>query len=113
MSATEGWRQRLYVVIFEADTPAGKAFDVGLIALILASVAVVMLESVPQIRAQYGEPLYVAEWVFTGLFTLEYLVRLLCARRPVRYARSFLVWSTCWPFCRLTWQRCFRRSATY
>jgi len=85
----EGWRQRLYVIIFEADTPTGKAFDVALIVLILASVITVMLESVPSIREQYGGILWTAEWAFTLVFTLEYVVRLVCARRPVRYARSF------------------------
>lgn len=84
-----GWRQRLWRIIFEADTPVGKAFDVGLIIAILASVVVVMLESVASIRDQYGAILYVAEWSFTILFTLEYLARLVCTRRPARYARSF------------------------
>ncbi len=85
----EGWRQRLYEIIFEADTPTGKAFDVALILLILASVITVMLESVPSIREQHGSLLWTAEWVFTLVFTLEYVVRLVCARRPWRYARSF------------------------
>ena len=88
-SRTEGWRQRWYVIIFEADTPAGKAFDVALILAILTSVVVVMLESVASIREQHGEALYLAEWGFTILFTLEYLARLSCTRRPLRYARSF------------------------
>lgn len=89
MSATRGWRQRLYVIIFEADTRAGKAFDVALIAAILASVVVVMLESVPSIRVEHGSALLTAEWGFTILFTIEYLARLACTRRPWRYARSF------------------------
>jgi voltage-gated potassium channel len=89
MSATQGWRQRLYVIIFEADTPAGKAFDVALILAILASVMVVMLESVASIREEYGATLWAAEWAFTILFTCEYLLRLVCTRRPVVYARSF------------------------
>ena len=87
--ATRGWRQRLYVIIFEADTPAGKGFDLALIAAIVASVIVVMLESVTSIREQYGHELYVAEWGFTILFTIEYIARLSCTRRPLRYARSF------------------------
>jgi len=85
----EGWRQHLYEVIFEADTPTGKAFDVALIVFILASVITVMLESVPSIREQYGDALWTAEWAFTLIFTLEYVVRLFCTRRPLRYARSF------------------------
>jgi voltage-gated potassium channel len=89
MSVDQGWRQRLYVIIFEADTPAGKAFDVALIFAILASVVVVMLESVTAIREEYGAALWAAEWAFTILFTVEYLLRLGCTRRPARYARSF------------------------
>lgn len=82
------WRDQLRVVIFEADTAGGKAFDVVLLWAIGLSVAAVMLESVSSIRLQYGVELRAAEWVFTGLFTLEYLLRLLCAPYPVRYARS-------------------------
>ena len=84
-----GWRERGHVVIFESDTPAGKAFDVALILAILLSIAVVMLESVEGIRATHGPALRNAEWAFTLLFTLEYLLRLACVRRPVRYAGSF------------------------
>lgn len=83
------WRHRLYTIIFEADTPAGRAFDVGLILTILASVAVVMLESIAPIRAAYGPLLRDAEWAFTLLFTLEYGLRLLCVRRASGYALSF------------------------
>lgn len=83
------WRSKLHEVIFEADTPAGKAFDVALLVAILASVLVVVLESVPSVRAGQGRTLWVAEWVFTILFTAEYLLRLVAVRRPIRYARSF------------------------
>lgn len=83
------WRQRLYIIIFEADTPAGKGFDVALIGMILASVLVVMLESVASYRINYGEVLRAAEWVFTILFTIEYFLRLACVRKPARYATSF------------------------
>ena len=80
---------QLHEIIFEADTRAGKAFDVVLIASIVASVAAVMLESVPAIRAAYGPLLYGAEWFFTVLFSIEYLFRLASVQRPVRYAASF------------------------
>ena len=83
------WRLRLHEIIFEADTPAGKAFDVSLLVAILASVLVVVLESVPSVRASYGRALWIAEWVFTVLFTVEYLLRLIAVRQPARYARSF------------------------
>jgi voltage-gated potassium channel len=76
-------------VIFEADTRAGRAFDVALIWCILLSVAAVVLESVPAIRAKYGNALYVSEWIFTLLFTIEYFLRLVAVRKPIRYATSF------------------------
>jgi len=83
------WRVRLHEVIFEAETPAGRAFDVALIAAILLSVAAVLLESVASVRAAYGPELRLIECVLTLLFTLEYLVRLACVERPWRYATSF------------------------
>lgn len=83
------FRSRLHGVIFEAETPAGQAFDLALIAVILASVLVVMLESVAPVRARHGPLLVRLEWIFTLLFTVEYLVRLWVVRRPLSYARSF------------------------
>ena len=85
-----GWRRRLYEVVFEADTRAGWAFDLALIWAILASVVVVVVESVASVRTRYGELLTAAEWAFTLAFTAEYLTRLACVRRPGRYAVSFL-----------------------
>src|ERR671912_666764 len=82
-------RARLHEIIFEADTRAGRLFDLVLIWLILLSVATVILESVRQVREQYGPLLYALEWLFTLLFTVEYFLRLLSVRRPLRYARSF------------------------
>lgn len=84
-----GWRRRLYVIIFEADTRAGKLFDVVLIAAILASVVVVMIDSVDAIRARHGLLLGILEWLFTLLFTAEYLTRLMVVKKPLRYATSF------------------------
>ena len=83
------FRSRLHEIIFEADTPAGKAFDIALLWAILLSVLAVLLESVAAYRAAYGPWLRGAEWVFTFLFTLEYVLRLYCVHRPARYARSF------------------------
>jgi voltage-gated potassium channel len=83
------WRYLLHEIIFEADTPAGKAFDVTLLVAIAASTACVMLESVESVRARYGAELLWAEWGFTLLFTAEYVLRLLVVERPVAYARSF------------------------
>lgn len=82
-------RARLHEIIFEADTRAGRLFDLVLIWLILLSVATVILESVRQVRDQYGQLLYALEWLFTLLFTVEYFLRLLSVRRPLRYATSF------------------------
>jgi voltage-gated potassium channel len=83
------WRRRLHEIVFEADTPAGRTFDLFLLVLILASVLVVLLESVPSLRRDYGPQLRAAEWAFTGLFTVEYVLRLIAVRRPGRYALSF------------------------
>ena len=82
-------KTRLHEIIFEAETPAGKAFDIGLIFTILLSVLVVMLESVAGIRQQYGTVLVAMEWSFTIAFTMEYLLRLYCVGQPLRYAGSF------------------------
>jgi voltage-gated potassium channel len=83
------WRRRLHEIIFEADTPAGRAFDVALLVAIVASLATVVLESIPEVRSRWGPALVVAEWTFTGLFTVEYALRLASVERPARYARSF------------------------
>ncbi|MEO8044238.1 MAG: ion transporter, partial [Spartobacteria bacterium] len=83
------WKRSLYTIIFESDTPAGKAFDIALLFAIGASVLVVMLESVKSIRVEHTILLRDLEWIFTGLFTVEFILRLLCVRRPLRYAWSF------------------------
>lgn len=82
-------RQRLHEIIFEADTAAGKLFDVGLILCIVISVIMVMLDSVSSIRASWGKALYLSEWFFTILFTIEYFLRLFSVGRPMKYATSF------------------------
>lgn len=82
-------KQRLYVIIFKADTPAGKAFDVALFFAIIISVALTMLTSVHSIRDEHGTWLYALNAVFTVLFTIEYFVRLYCVRNRFKYARSF------------------------
>ena len=85
-----GWRLRLYTIIFEADTRAGRFFDIALIWVIVSSVAVVLLDSVASVHlSSYGTLLMALEWLFTGLFTAEYAARLLCVRHPLRYMRSF------------------------
>lgn len=83
------WRARWHEIIFEADTPAGKRFDLALLALILVSVLAVSLESVRDIREAYGTALRYTEWALTILFTLEYVARVVTVRRPLRYMVSF------------------------
>jgi len=91
MATTElsGLRARLHEIIFEADTQTGKLFDLALLVSILLSVVAVMLDSVQVVRAAHGRLLTGAEWFFTALFTVEYLLRLYCVGRPLRYATSF------------------------
>jgi voltage-gated potassium channel len=88
-SNSQRFRERLHEIIFGADTPAGKAFDVGLMILIIASVLAVVLESVGWIHDEYGTWLRAFEWAITIAFTIEYLLRLYCVDRPWQYARSF------------------------
>ena len=83
------WRESLNTIIFGAETRMGRTFDLLLIISILFSVTSVMLGSVSRLQTQYGEALYLIEWFFTVLFTIEYCLRLACVRRPWLYARSF------------------------
>ncbi len=84
------WQHRLHEIIFEADTRAGKYFDIFLILAILLSVLVVMMDSVSAINRAHGTGLLMVEWGVTLLFTLEYLLRLICVKKPLKYAISFL-----------------------
>jgi voltage-gated potassium channel len=86
--AEPNWRHRLHTVIFEADTVAGRTFDIALIVCIVASILVVVLESMASVRARWAHELFVTEMVFTVLFTVEYVLRLIAVRRPLQYARS-------------------------
>ena len=81
-------RERIHQIIFEADTPKGKAFDIGLLIAILLSVLVVMLESVESIEKEYGGLLLALEWFFTILFTIEYFLRIYSINRPIKYIFS-------------------------
>ena len=83
------WRLRLHEIIFEADTPAGKLFDILLIIAIILSIITVMFDSVAEVRAQHGRMLNIVEWFFTVLFSVEYLLRILSLGHPAKYARSF------------------------
>lgn len=83
------WRSTLSRIIFKADTRGGKLFDEVLIVCIISSVIVVMLDSVNHIHSNYGQTLYILEWIFTILFTIEYVLRIISVDRPLRYVRSF------------------------
>ncbi|MET4729208.1 voltage-gated potassium channel [Lysobacter enzymogenes] len=83
-----GWRRRWFDIIYRHDTPSSRNFDLLLIGLILASVLVIMGDSVPRFHARWSGWLYGLEWIFTVLFTIEYGLRLAVVRRPWRYALS-------------------------
>lgn len=82
-------RERIFEIIFEADTPIGKWFDIFLIIAIIASVFIVMLESVDSVNDRFGQLFRVLEWMFTIFFTIEYILRLYVVHRPLKYALSF------------------------
>lgn len=84
------WRTRLHEIIYESNTKAGKAFDVFLLVLIVASILVVMLDSVESWRVLYGDIFYTLEWIFTIIFTIEYILRLITIKKPWHYVFSFL-----------------------
>jgi voltage-gated potassium channel len=86
---TKKWQSKIHEIIFEADTRTGKIFDISLIVIIVISVITVMLDSVIQINLVYGQYLYRLEWIFTIVFTIEYILRLISVGRPLRYATSF------------------------
>jgi voltage-gated potassium channel len=83
------WKRRLHEIIFEADTPSGKRFDVLLLWSILLSVVVVILESVHDLKLSYGKGFTIIEWSFTILFTIEYVVRIIAIKKPIHYIFSF------------------------
>lgn len=84
------WRSRMHEIIFESHTYAGKAFDVTLLAFIVVSIIVVMLDSVADLHARYGRLFFILEWSFTIVFTIEYILRLICIRKPFKYMFSVL-----------------------
>ncbi len=83
------WKSKLHEIIYEADTPAGKLFDVVLLIFIIASIVLVMLESVASINNEYSNFFNQAEWVITILFTLEYFARIISIKKPSEYIFSF------------------------
>lgn len=89
MANQKNWRTKLHEIIYEADTFEGKLFDIVLLILIIISIALVMLESVKEIDAQYHNLLNTLEWIITGLFTIEYITRIISVNQPFRYILSF------------------------
>ena len=89
INSKHDWKDILYVVIFRATTPAGKRFDVWLLIAIVISVLIVLADSVPAIHVKHGEILYVLEWVFTLLFTIEYIIRIIILERKKKYIWEF------------------------
>jgi len=88
--AAKDWRFRLHEIIYESNTPAGKAFDLSLLVAIFTSIIVVMLDSVESIHAKHGRLFYIVEWIFSILFTIEYILRLISIRKPLKYVFSLL-----------------------
>jgi voltage-gated potassium channel len=84
------WRTDLHEIIFESNTRGGKAFDIALLVSILLSIMVVMLDSISSMHIRYGNLFYSIEWIFTILFSIEYVLRLLSVKQPLRYVFSFL-----------------------
>ena len=89
ITKTERLRNKLHEIIYEADTPFGKLFDLFLLLLIIVSIVAVMLESVVTIRLIYGQELAVIEWIVTIFFTLEYIGRVIAVKKPLKYIFSF------------------------
>ncbi|MGY5351344.1 ion transporter [Wenyingzhuangia sp. IMCC45533] len=87
--SSKNWKQKLHEIIYEADTPAGKLFDIILLILILISVLVVMLETVVPIQAVYGDTFNMIEWIITILFTIEYVLRIITVKSPWKYIFSW------------------------
>jgi voltage-gated potassium channel len=85
----KGWKHKVHEIIYEADTPMGKAFDIVLIILILISVIIVMLESIKELDAKYHSILFALEWVITIFFTIEYIARVISIKKPLKYIFSF------------------------
>ena len=84
-----GWKIKMHEIIFEADTSGGKTFDIILLVSIIISVLIVMLDSVPGIKKDYGKILFLSEWIFTILFTIEYFLRIISIKKSFKYIFSF------------------------
>lgn len=90
INSKHDWKDKLYVIIFRSTTPLGKKFDLWLLIAIVISVLIVLADSVPAVHARHGEILYVLEWVFTLLFTIEYILRIIIVERKAKYIFSVI-----------------------
>ncbi len=90
MQKHSSWQTKLQQVIYETNTTAGKAFDISLLVVIVASIITVMLDSIESLHKAHGQLFNVLEWSFTILFTIEYILRLICIKKPLLYVTSFL-----------------------
>lgn len=88
-AASHNLKQKLHTIIFRSDTPAGKRFDMALLALIITSILLVFMESIPGIRTGHSRLLRTLEWAFTVIFAIEYLLRIYCSKRTWHYIFSF------------------------
>jgi voltage-gated potassium channel len=86
----KSWQARLHEIIYESNTLAGKTFDIALLIFIVGSIMVIMLDSISSYHSHYGNLFSVLEWIFTSLFTIEYILRLVSIKNPLRYVFSFL-----------------------
>ncbi len=89
MRQSQSWKKKIYIIIFESDTPTGRAFDIALLWLILLSIFLISIESLPNISEGYITYIFVLEWIITILFTLEYIIRILIVNHKKRYLLSF------------------------
>ncbi|RKE95096.1 ion transporter [Ichthyenterobacterium magnum] len=87
--SNKSWKTKLHEIIYEADTPSGKLFDIVLLIVIIASIILVMLESVEWIDKKYHDFLNISEWVITILFSIEYIARIITVKKPLKYITSF------------------------
>ena len=88
-TSSQGWKRKLHVIIYGTHTPGGKLFDILLLLLIVYSIIIVMLESIPRFDAKYHDFLNISEWTVTILFSIEYILRIICIKRPTKYIFSF------------------------
>lgn len=104
MDSSRNWREELYVMVFQSDTKAGRRFDGILLLIILASIVIVMLDSIDSIHQNYANVLAYIEWGFTIIFAIEYGLRLYCSPSRCATHSAFTGWWICWRSCPASWR---------